>query len=79
MGLVHVFLMKKKLKSSVELLHIWHLKLFRKLSIVDPQLMSGHLASYYLQFFLDSFHIEVQPMRLFTIKSAELIVHCCLK
>ena len=79
MALVLAFQMTNKLKFSVELLPIWHLKLSRKLNIVDLQLMFGHLESYYLQFFLDSFLIEVQPMKLFMIKFQELIVLCNLR
>lgn len=79
MGLVHASLMTKKLKFFVELHRIWHLKSFRKLSTADHQPMFGLLVSYYLQFFLDNFRIEVQPMKLFMIKYAELIVHCRLK
>ena len=79
MGLVHAFLMTKKSKYSVELHRTWHLKSFRKLSTADLQPMFGLLVSYYLQFFLDNFRIEVQPMKLFMTKYAELIVYCRLK
>jgi len=79
MDLAHAFQMTKKLKFSVELHRIWHPKSFKKQSTVDLQLMFGHLVSYYLQFFQDNFRIEVQLMKLFMIKYAELIVHCRMK
>lgn len=74
LGFLLAFQTNRRSKSFVELLLIWHLKLLKKLSFVDHQLIFMLQVSYFLHFSVVNFHLEDRMTKSYTVKLVQVVL-----